>query len=653
MQGYNASGQANYYSDYVYDRNGNLDSLSRKAVNSVGTVIPMDNFKYKYNLDANGKKVNNQLRSVQEIDGNSFDGNFSTDIDSGQVLDNYEYDAIGQLTKDHAENIDLIEWRVDGKVASITKNGGAQVIKFTYDGLGNRIAKTVLPDNITTLYSRDAQGNVLAVYETNESDINNITANKDVILKEHHIYGSSRLGIEEKSLQGSFNETLLNGIITNTKQVLAQQNITVAGNPSIYTVETTGNLTLKAGYSILLKPGFTAKAGSRFLATIEPISATSEAPNTYARIVGDKRYELSNHLGNVLSVVTDRKLVADPLNFTNFTADVLTYNDYYPFGMALPGRHGNVNFYRYGFQGQEKDDEIKGEGNSINYKFRMHDPRINRFFATDPLDKDYPWNSPYAFSENRLIDGVELEGLEFRVVKEQISGTYKHKISVVYDKTIEFGVIRKSVSNMKALNFGASTTEEFAFRFNPNKKESQISVGQLSSPLLYNGVNLTNTTALSSILKSSIDNKMGEIAGRLDKDVGVLQANIKEETITARNKKGILGMDFSAIVEVENQEILESYSFEIMITIQAENIDTDFINDLVKKLPSNYKVDYIQNAPEQTLGTFKVDDKNNPNGIKIDYDVQPVKKVNIVKSKRTIKSVTDETNDVTIENPKG
>lgn len=58
------------------------------------------------------------------------------------------------------------------------------------------------------------------------------------------------------------------------------------------------------------------------------------------------------------------------------------------------------------------DNEIKGEGNSFNFKYRMYDPRINRFFATDPLEKSYPWNSPYAFSENDLIRAVELEGLE-------------------------------------------------------------------------------------------------------------------------------------------------------------------------------------------------------------------------------------------------
>ena len=87
--------------------------------------------------------------------------------------------------------------------------------------------------------------------------------------------------------------------------------------------------------------------------------------------------------------------------------------DYYPFGMLVPNRNYSSLEYRYGFQGQEKDDEVKGNGNSLNYKFRMYDPRVGRFFATDPLESTYPWNSTYAFSENRVIDGIDLEGLEF------------------------------------------------------------------------------------------------------------------------------------------------------------------------------------------------------------------------------------------------
>ncbi len=86
--------------------------------------------------------------------------------------------------------------------------------------------------------------------------------------------------------------------------------------------------------------------------------------------------------------------------------------------MLLPNRHGNSSEYRYGFQGQELDNEIKGDGNSVNYKYRMHDPRIGRFFAVDPLFRAYPHNSPYAFSENRVLDGIELEGLEWQPLNE-------------------------------------------------------------------------------------------------------------------------------------------------------------------------------------------------------------------------------------------
>ena len=68
--------------------------------------------------------------------------------------------------------------------------------------------------------------------------------------------------------------------------------------------------------------------------------------------------------------------------------------------------------YCYGFQGQEKDDEIKGEGNSINYTFRMHDPRMGRFFAVDPLEPYYPFFSPYQFNANSPLMSVELEGLK-------------------------------------------------------------------------------------------------------------------------------------------------------------------------------------------------------------------------------------------------
>lgn len=85
-----------------------------------------------------------------------------------------------------------------------------------------------------------------------------------------------------------------------------------------------------------------------------------------------------------------------------------------------------MQHYRYGFQGQEMDDEVSGEGNSVNYKYRMHNVRIGRFFAVDPLEMEYPHNGPYNFSENRVIDMVELEGLE---AANATSFNYKNNIT--------------------------------------------------------------------------------------------------------------------------------------------------------------------------------------------------------------------------------
>ncbi|MBK8924527.1 MAG: hypothetical protein IPM74_01165 [Crocinitomicaceae bacterium] len=50
--------------------------------------------------------------------------------------------------------------------------------------------------------------------------------------------------------------------------------------------------------------------------------------------------------------------------------------DYYHYGMTMPGRNATNANYRFSFQGQEKDNEIKGYNNSINYNYRMHDPPL-------------------------------------------------------------------------------------------------------------------------------------------------------------------------------------------------------------------------------------------------------------------------------------
>lgn len=136
----------------------------------------------------------------------------------------------------------------------------------------------------------------------------------------------------------------------------------------------------------------------------------------FTRDIRRKHYEFKDHLGNVRITYSDLK---NKIAANDFALDLINTTGYYPFGMQMSARtftNTDAIFsdegHRYGFQGQEKDDEVKGKGNSVNYSYRMHDPRIGRFFSIDPLAPSYPWNSPYAFSENRVIASIELEGLE-------------------------------------------------------------------------------------------------------------------------------------------------------------------------------------------------------------------------------------------------
>jgi len=79
-------------------------------------------------------------------------------------------------------------------------------------------------------------------------------------------------------------------------------------------------------------------------------------------------------------------------------------SDYSGFGVQLDGRTSENEGYRYAFNGMEKDDEIKGNGNSYTTEFRQYDPRIGRWLTLDPLMMIFPAESPYnAFANNPIF----------------------------------------------------------------------------------------------------------------------------------------------------------------------------------------------------------------------------------------------------------
>jgi len=81
--------------------------------------------------------------------------------------------------------------------------------------------------------------------------------------------------------------------------------------------------------------------------------------------------------------------------------------------MIMAGRSYTAGSgYRYGFNGKEKDSDVKGGGNQYDYGFRIYDPRIGKFLSVDPLSGNYPWYTPYQFAGNSVIKFIDLDGAE-------------------------------------------------------------------------------------------------------------------------------------------------------------------------------------------------------------------------------------------------
>jgi hypothetical protein len=82
----------------------------------------------------------------------------------------------------------------------------------------------------------------------------------------------------------------------------------------------------------------------------------------------------------------------------------------------------------------------------------MHDPRVGRFFAVDPLFKEYPELTPYQFSSNSPIDMIEIEGME--------GGWIVEKGKVVFREGPLVEVFDSEETARRAASLGAKTPRQ-------------------------------------------------------------------------------------------------------------------------------------------------------------------------------------------------
>ncbi len=366
----------------------------------------------------------------------------------------------------------------------------------------------------------------------------------------------------------------------------------------------------------------------------------------FSRDLGKKMYELSNHLGNVLTTVSEIKLTADGNTdgvVDSYAAVITSAQDYYPFGSLEPDRTFSSDNYRFGFNGKENDNEVKGTGNQQDYGMRIYDPRIARFLSVDPISKKYPELTPYQFASNSPIVMIDVDGLEgiviHRVFENCRSNSYTSTVSI--NQAARFGIY--IVSDRLHCTGGHKQTDTYRIP-ESGQKAGFTSTGIPTLSYFYSTTNgkyesndlgkesLESFTDMINQAKDSRSNKIGsQVSTKVDISY---QIEIDGESFSIKSVR-------NETSEISNI-IVDSY-----VIIQASN-NSQYIQDLTASYENaGYTVIFEQQSSSFS-GNINVNDSKNSNGINVVLSMTVSYDTKYVRGKESVQSVTHDASGTTI-----
>lgn len=220
------------------------------------------------------------------------------------------------------------------------------------------------------------------------------------------------------------------------------------------------------------------------------------------KYLGFRNYELSNHLGNVLAVISDRKYGEDANTdgqLELFKPNVLSETDYYAFGSQLNERSVSEG-YRFGFNGKELDKET----GTLDFGNRIYNPDLARWLSEDPLQVKYPNLSPYSFVANKPIIAIDPDGKDILIVGDAKTQTII--FSQLQSLTNKQLVLLNNGIVLEASNLTPSQ-QMIVYQTGVNKSNSGIMVNDKpeGSQLVHDAINNKNLIKIHTV-----DNKYAE-----------------------------------------------------------------------------------------------------------------------------------------------
>lgn len=382
-----------------------------------------------------------------------YNGNISHATYAIQGIDNgntagysYRYDQLNRLVgmNRHQIGTGSTSWDntsiIDAYKEKISYDGNGNILTYFRNG-ANSGSLPLQMDNLSYGYNRDAQGRLVNNRLRHVKDA--VTASsysEDIDGQEDDNYQYDGIGNLIKDNAGNLDQIkwtvygkiesiqkkdgprINYGYDASGNRISKSVNTNSGSNTTYYVRDAQGNV---LGVYGLNNTSYSWQEqdlyGSSRLGMLKPnLSIASSSPlgndsfNGSSDPLGNgveglRTYELTNHLGNVLSTITDRKIGVDgdgDGSIDYYKADEASAQDYYPFGMQMPGRVFNNGAYRYGYNGQDCSNELND--NLYTAQFWEYDSRIGRRWNMDPINKEY--ESSYATLSNNPIARMDPNG---------------------------------------------------------------------------------------------------------------------------------------------------------------------------------------------------------------------------------------------------
>ena len=163
--------------------------------------------------------------------------------------------------------------------------------------------------------------------------------------------------------------------------------------------------------------------------------------------------------------------------------------------------------YRYGFNGMEKVDEMKGNSNSYDFGSRMYDPRLGRFFSKDPMEKKFAFQTPYLFASNNPILFIDKNG-EYSVANHFIM-TYESFLKHGFSKEVAIKIAHYASVYADHPDYNEKHVGITIGQFNRNEMDKK-GYGEMKSHLEYDETKYGSYDA-TNCSQSSDDPRMTSI----------------------------------------------------------------------------------------------------------------------------------------------